>query len=332
MNAFAHRLSPHTRPVVLAALVMIAAWFAPAAAFADTRKLEVIERVAAVVNDEAILLSDLRRRAIPLLPQVMTAATAVEREARLNQLYAQLLDVMIDDALLQQAAHKMKIRATRDEVDQTIANYQRQSGLAEDAFWDNVKSQGLTESEFRSDVRRQVLSYKVLAQRAGNRIQVTDQEIRQRYEEQLARESRVLRFRISHLFLPLAATASAKDAADVLAKMNALRATVTAENFEATMQSNPGGDLGWLRDQDLPPALKDTVLTMDAGEVSAPVRGPNGYHILFLHERGKGESAVPSYEEAKAKIQSEIFQQAAAKQQRLILDELRRDAVVEKRL
>ncbi|MCA9602554.1 MAG: SurA N-terminal domain-containing protein [Myxococcales bacterium] len=320
--------------VGLMALSLLSAVFVSTAALADSakRKLEVVERIAAVVNDEAIFLSEVRRRAVPYLAQVMQAQNAAEREERLNQLYAQLLERMVDETLLQQAAQRMKIRVTREEVDRSIENVRKENNLDEHAFWDSVAAQGFTESDFRRDIRRQLLSYKVLNQRAGSRIQIGEEEIRKRYEERSARESRTMRVHLMHLFLPLAADASAKQVAEVRAKMDTLRASITAATFEQTTQNHPGGDLGWLRESDLPEALRAAVLPMSPGEISEPVRGPNGFHLIHLLERDRGTGELPPYEEARQTIYREMVEQAMARQQHIVLEELRREAVIETRL
>ena len=58
---------------------------------ANSASADVVERVVATVNNEAIFLSDLRKRAVPFLPQVAEASTETERMSRLKELYEELL-------------------------------------------------------------------------------------------------------------------------------------------------------------------------------------------------------------------------------------------------
>src|SRR5690606_29473541 len=67
---------------------------------------EVLERVVAVVNEEAILLSDVRSRAAPFLAQ-LAAAPEAERAGLVERLYGQVIDALIDEELLRQAARQM---------------------------------------------------------------------------------------------------------------------------------------------------------------------------------------------------------------------------------
>ena len=80
-------------------------WLAP-----SVGRAEVIERVAAIVNDQAVLLSDLRRRAAPFLEQVLAGANSqAERMSRVKQLYKRLLQQLVDEELIEQAAKKMHV-------------------------------------------------------------------------------------------------------------------------------------------------------------------------------------------------------------------------------
>ncbi|MBW2464699.1 MAG: SurA N-terminal domain-containing protein, partial [Deltaproteobacteria bacterium] len=111
---------------------------APAAAQTQAER-DVIERVVATVNDDAIFLSELRRRAVPFLEQAMGAPTEVERMAALEALYAQLLDALVDEQLIQDAARDMQVRVTNTDVSSAIDNVRDQSQLSDDEFWSAVR-------------------------------------------------------------------------------------------------------------------------------------------------------------------------------------------------
>ena len=116
---------------LVTAIALLLAGAAPEPAHA-----EVIERVAAVVNDHAILLSDLRRKAAPFLEQALSdAKSASERQSRLETIYQRLLDQLVDEELVEQAARKMHVTVNESEVDQAIDNVRRQNNLDEQAFW-----------------------------------------------------------------------------------------------------------------------------------------------------------------------------------------------------
>ncbi len=292
---------------------------------------EVIERVAAVVNDQAILLSELRRRAAPFLEQALEDASGQgERMSRIKQIYKQLLQQLVDEELVEQAAKKMHVSVGDGDVDQAIDNVRRQNNMTEEQFWQAVKAQGFTDKHYRQDVRKQLLRLKVLNQRVRSRVNMTDQTIREAYEDRVRDARRSQKFRASHVFMPLPANASATEVADTMNAAKQARAKLTPDTFDAVAaQSKGGGDLGWLDQGDLPDVLEEALLGLSEGEISQPVRGPSGVHIFIVRERQSGANAIPPFEEMRAQLQNELLDRAMQRQEELFLRGLRRDAVIE---
>jgi peptidyl-prolyl cis-trans isomerase SurA len=301
-----------------------------AALCAAPARAEVIERVAAIVNDQAIMLSELRRRAAPFLEQMLSdTKTEAERLGRIKQLYHRLLAQLVDEELVEQAAKKMHISVTGSEIDQAIDNVRRQNNLTEDAFWQAVRSQGYTEKNYRDDVRKQLLRLKVINQRVRGHVNITEQTVRDAYDDRVRNARRAQKFHAEHVFIPLPATASATDVARAMKQAGDLRTQLNDQNFAATAAKVGGGDLGWLDQGDLPNVLEETLLGLSDGEISAPVRGPSGLHIFLLRERQSGANTLPPYDQLRAEIQRELLDKAMQRQEDLFIKGLRRDAVIQ---
>ncbi|HEY8430685.1 MAG TPA: SurA N-terminal domain-containing protein [Sandaracinaceae bacterium] len=300
---------------------------------AGSAKAEVIERVVAVVNDDAIFLSELRRRASPFLARAMAAPTETARMAAIEQLYRELLERMIQEELYVQAAERMQVTVTRAEVDRAIGNVMQQSRLSEEDFWEAVRAQGFTPEQYRADVRRQLLRLKVLNQRARGRVNITEEQVRERYDMMIARQRRTLSYSVDQVFVPVPSGASATEVAAARTRAEQVRdAMHGASDFEQAMASVGGGSLGTLNQGDLPEALEQVVLGLEVGEISRPVRGPSGFHIFLLRDRQEGAANAPSYEQVRMRIYQEMMEEAMAHQEEIFLAELRRQAVIDVRL
>ena len=297
---------------------------------ADTN--QTVERVAAVVNDRAVLLSDLRRRAAPFIEAALEGATAPkERDARLKELYTRLLDQLVDEELVEQAAQKAHISVDELEVDQAIDNVRRQNSMSEEQFWKAVTEQGFTEHQYRTDVRKQLLRLKVLNQRVRSRINVGDRAVRDAYDDRVRTARRSQRFHASHVFIALAPGAGATEVAAVMKQAAELKRGLTKDNFDATATKLGGGDLGWLDQGDLPDVLEEALLNIGEGEIGGPVRGPSGVHLFLVRERQSGAQKLPTFDEAKVALQRELMDKAMVRQEELFIKGLRRDAVIERR-
>lgn len=317
----------HATPILAA--ILAALWLTPA----SRAEAEVVERVIAVVNDEAIFLSELRRRAGPFLERAMAAPSEAARIQALDALYRQLVDRMVQEELFIQAATRMQVAVTRAEIDRAIANVQQQAQLSDTDFWAAVQAQGFSASQYRSDVRRQLLRLKVLNNWARNRVNITEDQVRQRYDMMVARERRSLRYNTEQIFIEIPAGATATELAAARARAEAIRASIeTPGDFAAAMAENIGGSLGWLSQGDLPPAIEDEILRLEVGEISQPLRGPAGYQIFLLRERDDSGGGAPAYDQVRMQIYQEMMEEAMSHQEEILLAELRRQAVIDVRL
>jgi peptidyl-prolyl cis-trans isomerase SurA len=293
-------------------------------------KGEVIERTVAVVNGDPLLLSELRTRAAPFLQRLLRAPEA-QRMTLMQQLYGELLTQLIDERLLEQDARKLNISITAGDIDRAIENVARQSGLKEPEFWDAVAAQGFSRDQYRGDVRRQLLRLKVINQKVRTRINVTEDDVRRKYDSALRVARKSASFRVAHVFLA-ADTESVTKLSQVRGEAEALRKKLTADNFPEAMTEHGGGELGWVSQGDLPQALADALLSLEPGTISEPVRGPAGLHIFLLRERKEGEASMGGYEQVKGELYRQMVDEAMGKQEANYLGELRKRSLITRRL
>lgn len=321
---------PHARRVV--AFALAATMGLGVVGSTRSASAEVIEQVVAVVNDEAIFLSELRRRMMPFLAQIFQAPTETERLAALHELRTRLLDHLIDEELIKQAAREMSVRVSAADVDRAVANVRRQNGLSAEQFWQAVRQQGFTEAQYRTDLRRQLLRLKVLNNRVRSRVNITEDDVRRVYDQQVARGNRSLQFAASHVFFALPAGASAVDVANIRQQAEAVSGQVTAATFAAAIAQHGGGNLGTLTQGSLPANLEAVLMRLAVDQVSDPVRGDNGFHVFLLHNRQTGSAGLPEFDEVKNDLYREMMERAMSRQEALFLEELRREAIVERRI
>lgn len=316
-----------------ASLALPVALLALLALGSNRLRADVIERVVAVVNDDAILLSELRRRAVPFLSRALAGAQGeIDRRTRTQELYKQLVEQLVDEELVEQTARAGQLTVTSLEIDQAIDNVRKQNRLELDQFWEAVRNQGFTEKQYRQDVRKQLLRLKVTNQKVRSRVTVTDDNVREEYDDRLRQARRSQRFRAAHVFLATPEGASATEIARTMHRAQALRRTLRPEGLEAAIAAHGGGELGWLAQGDLPEPLEDALLGLSVGELSEPVRGPSGIHIFLVRERQLGEQTFPSFEESRARLQGELVEKAMQRQEKMFIHNLRNGAVVDIRL
>lgn len=303
------------------ALALGGAFELPSAAHSQ----DIIERVVAVVNDEAIWLSEVRKRAMPFLEAVLDEPTDVRRDAALQTLYVRIAKELVNEELIEEAAREMQLRVTNAEIDRGIENLQTQNGLTEDQFWQAVGQQGFTETEYRRAMRRQVLRLKVLNTRLRDRINVSEAEVREVYEQQIRRASRRRCFALD--VRPFRVDPEAPDGDPTLACAEAQRVSETA-----TPETFGGQDVGVVCEGAMPAALEEAVSELQPGDISTPIPTEGGCLVVRVRSQETGAGDVPEYDAMKEAIYRDLVNRAMAREEPLFLDELRRNAVVDERL
>jgi peptidyl-prolyl cis-trans isomerase SurA len=292
---------------------------------------DVIERVVAIVNDKPILLSELRRRAAVLVPQALQAPSEAERVKQVATLYREVLERIIDEQLIASTAESLSIRAEKEDEDRAIQSIQAQSGLSDAEFWEAVKEQGMSPWEYRQDIKRQVLRLKMLNQRVRGRIHISEEDIRQRYLDVSRQARNVEQYNVAHILIPIDAGSSPQEMQRRAALAKKVHSQATPQNFEKFTTTYGGGDLGWIKQGDLPEQLEATIRGLQPNHISQPVRGLSGFHIFLLRQIQQG-GQIPSYEEVKQSIYRALVEQRMAREEQIFIKDLRRKAAIIKRL
>ena len=300
----------------------------------------VVERVVAVVGRDAILLSELRRRARPLLMQISERVpVGPQRSAVESEMYRELLQQMVDERLVQAAADRSQKRITSDEVDSGLRNLASMQNMSVDELLRAALSTGLTESELRAQVGRQVLEQKMLSLRVMPRVRISSDDVAAGYQKLRRDERKRLNFKPQWLVLVVPPTASAEAKAErrqlaerlvAQARGGADFTKLVADYSDDSATKASGGELGSLKPGKLAPVLDEAALGLDVGEVSAPLFFNNAFVILRIVERDP--STLPPLDQAHDRIASEVFSERLQKARRQWLDELKRSNYVDVRM
>src|SRR5689334_14957692 len=118
----------------------------------------VVERVVAVVGEQAIWLSEVQERARPFLMRLeQQAPDSAHRAAAMSQLYGQLVDRLVEEELEQKAANRANLTVTPREIDDALMRVATQNNVTVAQIIEEALKSGLTEAAYRSELRRQLL-------------------------------------------------------------------------------------------------------------------------------------------------------------------------------
>jgi peptidyl-prolyl cis-trans isomerase SurA len=327
-----------TRPFVVA--VVSASLLGPAlglttAILPSRAEAAVVERVVAVVGERAILLSEVRERSRAFLVRAFESVPpGPQRDAAVSQIYRAVLGKMVEEELEDAAAAKAGIVVTAREIDQAIERVAGQNGLTPAVLLAEAKRSGLTEEQYRSELRRQLLQAKLANVRLQGRIRVTENDLKSTYRKLVIEERQRLSQRLVRLVLPLGTTAEEQKATRDLAEEIVARARA-GEDFRELIRLHsvvpyeralqpPRVPL-----QEPDPVRRATLL-LEVGEVSQPLAEAGQLVILQVVERE--ESKIPDYEQARPALHERVYMEKMGSARQHWLDGLKNRTHVDMRL
>ena len=271
-----------------------------AAPAAKPRQPVVLDRIVAIVNDEAITARELDERARLAIKQLAQQGTAPPPRAVIER---QLLERMIGDRVQVQFARETGVRVDDAELERAIQRIAEQNKITMDALRATLERDGVPYAKFREDIRAEILMSRLREREVENKIVVTESEI----DNLLAAEQRDgasnEELNLSHILVVVPEQASPEQiqsrrarAEEALAQ---LRKGVDFKQVAAAFSEAPdalqGGGMGWRPADRLPTIFYEALRAMKPGDTSAVLRSANGFHIVRLNERrGASQTAAPT--------------------------------------
>jgi peptidyl-prolyl cis-trans isomerase SurA len=280
--------------------LLYAALLVAPAAFAQTRDIsahgELLNRIAAIVNDGLVLKSDLDGQMDAVTKRLQEQKIEMPPQSVLRQ---QVLDRLILQEIQMQRAKHVGLTISDEQLNSALQDIAQRNKIPFDQLPTALAAQGVDYKLYRESMRRE-LTLTTLRQRdVIAHINVTPREL----DQYLARQQTAAandEFNVSHILLSLPEAATPKQLDEIARKAHDLAARASkGEDFGqlAIANSNSqtaldGGQLGWRKGNQLPQFILELVVKMKPGDVSEPVRTPSGFHIVKLNERRGGEAKV----------------------------------------
>lgn len=271
----------------------------------------VMDRVVAVVNDEALTLSEVQEEGQPVVRKIFQDFVGAERERRLEEAEKRLLEDLIDRRLMYQVAKREGLLPSEAEITGAIEELKRNNKVTDEAqFQAMLKAEGLTLEQIRRTIGERLAIGRLLARQVRSSIIIGEDELTAFYQSHLDKYQRVPQAEIRHILFPVPPGA---DEAAVRARAEEARAKVQAgADFarvarEYTDPSSPesGGEVMTVHQGELAPAIEAAAFGLPAGGLSPLVRTEAGFHLIKV-ERVQMQSVAP-FAEVRDAIRDQLF-------------------------
>lgn len=314
----------------LAVLLQALFWAAPSGG-------EIVDGVAAIVNDDIITLSEVDAAGAPIYQEIRRRY-GDEAQPEIARARREVLDQLINQKLMEQVIEKYEITASEGEIDSAIEDVKRQNGITHADLLEALQREGVTYDDYRDQVTKQIQRTKLMRRQVRATKDANDVGARKYYDEnpelfQLGEEAMV-----AHILIATPPAAPPEERAAARKKAEAALTRLNsgedfgelAKQVSAGPTAAQGGSLGYIRRGDTVPDFEDAVFSMKKGETSGVVETKIGYHVIRVED--KKPSRTISFEESKESIRRRLVQEEIETEFQEWLDKLRSGAYVEKKL
>jgi len=288
---------------------------------APKNSLKPIDQVAAIVNDSIITQSQVDKAYKNTIIQMKKAGKNIPDESTLK---TAILNQLIAQELQMQLVKQNNITVTNAQVSQAIKNIAKQHKISVTTLKNKVTAQGMSYSEYRKQLKKQIALSIIQHQALSKDIQVSKAEINEFINKIKTQKDFAKKYHIIDVLVPVPAAPTTTQ--EKQAKVEAMQITKTLKHGAdvLTIKGATVKDLGWQPSYQLPDLFLNQLINMKKGDIAGPLRAGNGYHIIKLIGVREGKRALPTPEQVKMILQEQKFQKALKKW----LDKLRKDAYV----
>ena len=245
-------------------------------------------RIAAVVNDEVISVFDIATR----MRMIMISSGIPDTPETRQRIASQVLRSLVDERLQLQEAKRQHVNATDNELKLAIEQIEKQNNLRSGQLNEVLQSRGIDRSSLVDQLTASIVWAKLVRRLASQTVEISDDEVEEatRRAREHAKEPQS---RVAEIFLAVDNPAQDDEIRHMAERLTqqmkqGARFSAVARQFSQSPTAAVGGDMGWLRPDQLSAELGKEVAQLKVGELSRPIHAAGGYYLLLVLERRAG--------------------------------------------
>lgn len=283
-----------TLPVLLAASLALCTASASVLA-QDTARIQPLDRIAAIVDEDVVLQSELQRAVRTVRSQYAGRENQLPPDEVLER---QVLERLILVKLQMARAQSSGMRIGDDELNYTINAIAQQNGTTVEGLAQRLAGDGISMADFRESIREELTTQRLRQSFAQSRIVVSEGEVDAAIKQAGAGGTQ---YSLANILISLPDGATAEQIAIGQTKVDGIKQLIdngeldfaaAAVRYSDGPNALEGGDLGWRTLDEIPNAFSQLLEGRKAGDVIGPIRGPSGFQLLKLVDSRDSASAA----------------------------------------
>lgn len=323
-------------------MIRILASFVLALALAGsawTQRAEVIDGIAAVVNNDVVTISQVRELVGARERSLREIYSGAELESKLNEVRLAAIKDLIDRQLILQEFKKLQEKgaAIPDYIvdDRVQAIIRQEFGGDRSAFVRTLQAQGYTLTRFREIEREKIVIQAMRQQKVDSNFVISPTQIQAYYDKNKQAYATPEQVKLRMIVIREGSSGDIPDMGSKRELAEEIREKVAkgaefdrmAEMYsedETTQQA--GGDWGWIERNTLNEKLTNVAFSLRPGEVSPVIAVENTYYIIMVE--AKRNATIKPIGDVRDEIEKNLIQEERTKAQQRWIDSLRQKAYI----
>jgi parvulin-like peptidyl-prolyl isomerase len=295
---------------------------------------QLVEAIVVRVGDRVITRTQYEKRLREGLIEVTQTAPPAQLAAKKEEFRKALIDDLIAELLVKDRADRLGLTVTDPEIKEAIVRLKQQYGISTDQqFEESLKTSGMSRADMEARLRDTLLTNKVFSRELRGRDEMTDKELRERYDREKEHYRLPERSHLRAIIVTKPDEQAAAARAEQRVNQIAQDARVAPDfaKYAASVPENAmkekGGDMGEVARGELLPDLDKAVFNAQSGTILGPIATKSGWHIIKVEQRLPSE--VPAFESVKDKLRKNVTDETFQRDYKVYIDRLRKDAFIE---
>jgi peptidyl-prolyl cis-trans isomerase SurA len=295
---------------------------------------ELLEGIVVRVGDRIVTRTQYERRLRDMYAEIDRTAPADRKAAAKEEARLGLTNEMISELLIKDRADRLGITVSDAELKEAVNRLKQQYGITTDEqFESSLASSGLTRADMEARLRDTLITNKVFGKELRSREQLTDSELRDRYNREKDSFRLPERAHLREIVVLKPESGSVEESrtrANEIAEA-ARKPGTDFGNLASTMSDagtkDKGGDLGEVAKGDLVADLDKAVFNAPQGAILGPIETKSAWHIMKVEARLPSE--VPAFESVKDKLRQDASEETFERDYKAYIETLRKDAFIQ---
>ena len=253
-------------------------------------KIELLDRVVAVVDSGVVMESQLNQRVQDIIGRLRSDGMELPPKEVLEE---QVLERLIIEEIQLQIGDQAGVKISDAELNRALSMIASENSMNLEQFKESLDANNDSYVKLRDQVRKELIIQRVQRGKVGANIEISEQEIENFLNSEEGRSKLAEQYNVQQILLSLSSSAPENEVNLVKEKgADLIERYKEGESFEklaATYSSDQnaleGGSLGWRKSSELPSLFSNVVVKMKVGEISELIRSGAGFHIIRLSEK-----------------------------------------------